>query len=69
MPTIIEHTFLHDQRVNCTSVMTAMPVSEYLQLVEAAYKKRGGLAHQRDALKTTTARRIRSRMVEDIVRV
>lgn len=68
MPTIIEHTFLHDQRVNCTSVMTAMPVSEYLQLVEAAYKKRGGLAHQRDALKTTTARRIRSRMVEDIVR-
>jgi len=68
MPTIIEHTFLHDQRVNCTSVMTAMPVNEYLQLVEAAYKKRGGLAHQRDALKTTTARRIRSRMVEDIIK-
>lgn len=68
MPTIIEHTLLHDQRVNCTSVMTAMPVNEYLQLVEAAYKKRGGLAHQRDALKTTTARRIRSRMVEDIIK-
>lgn len=68
MPTIFEHTFLHDQRVNCTSVMTAMPVNEYLQLVEEAYKKRGGLAHQRDALKTTTARRIRSRMVEDIIK-
>ena len=48
--------------------MTAMPVKEYLELVDAAYKKRGGLAHQRDALKTTTARRIRSRMVKDIVR-
>lgn len=48
--------------------MTAMPVAEYLDLVGAAYEKRGGIAHQRDALKTTTARRIRTRMVEDIVR-
>jgi len=67
MATSIDHTLLQDQRVNCTSVMTAMTVNDYLQLVDSAYEKRGGLVHQRDALKTTTARRIRSRMVDDIV--
>ncbi|MAY85944.1 MAG: hypothetical protein CML02_04390 [Pseudooceanicola sp.] len=68
MTTSIDHTLLHDQRVNCTSIMTAMTVGDYIELVDSAYQKRGGLAHQRDALKTTTARRIRSRMVDDIVK-
>lgn len=58
---------LRDERVNCTSIMTAMTVEQYLNLVEPAYMKRGGLAHQRDALKTTTAKRIRSRMVSDFI--
>ena len=48
--------------------MTGMKVSGYIGLVEAAYKKRGGLKGQREPLKTTTGRRIRNRMVEDIKR-
>ncbi len=48
--------------------MSAVTVKEYLALVESAYAKRGGLKHQRDALKTTTARRIRARMVSDAKR-
>jgi hypothetical protein len=48
--------------------MTGMKVSDFIGLVEAAYKKRGGLKGQREPLKTTTGRRIRGRMVEDIKR-
>lgn len=58
---------MRDTRVQCLSVMTAMMIDDYLNLVKAAYTKRGGLDHQRDALKTTTAKRIRSRMVSDII--
>ena len=64
----IDHTLLHDQRVKCISIVTAMTVGDYIELADSAYQKRGGLAHQRDALKTTTARRIRSRMVDDTVK-
>ena len=44
-----------------------MSIENYLELVAAAYKNRGGLDHQREALKTTTAKRIRARMVSDII--
>lgn len=43
-----------------------MTIDDYLGLVEGAYANRGGLKHQRDALKTTSSRRIRSRMINDI---
>jgi hypothetical protein len=67
MPSQIPNiTVLHDQRVECWSVLTGMRVSEYLGLVVGAYKNRGGISGQRDPLKTTTGRRIRERMVEDI---
>ncbi|GEC00124.1 hypothetical protein BDI01nite_11880 [Brevundimonas diminuta] len=59
---------LRDYRVDCWSVMTGMTVDDYLALVEGAYRKRGGLKGQREPLKTTTGRRIRGRMVEDIRR-
>jgi hypothetical protein len=59
-------TVLHDTRVGCWSVLTGMRVSEYLGLVVGAYKNRGGIRGQRDPLKTTTGRRIRARMIEDI---
>lgn len=59
---------LHDTRVDCHSIMTAMPVHDYLELVEAAYANRGGIDGQRDKLRTTSAIRIRRRMVEDISR-
>jgi len=58
---------LHDTRVNCASFMTSMTVQEYIALVNEAYKDRGGIAGQREPLKTTSAKRIRKRMVEDIL--
>jgi hypothetical protein len=57
---------LKDTRVNCYSVMTHLTVSEYLHLVDSAFHNRGGLEGQRESLKSTTARRIRKRMVQDI---
>ena len=66
MTTVVDATLLFDDRVKCYSLMTAVSTNDYLKLVGEAYAQRGGLQHQRDALKTTTARRIRSRMVSDI---
>lgn len=57
---------LFDKRVQCWSLMTTMRIDDYLTLVENAYANRGGLKHQREALKTTSGRRIRARMVHDI---
>ncbi len=66
MDAVLNATLLFDGRVNCFSLMTAVKTMDYLKLVKDAYAQRGGLQHQRDALKTTTARRIRSRMVSDV---
>jgi hypothetical protein len=68
MTETINGTLLFDRRVECYSLLTAVSASDYLALVEGAYEVRGGLKHQRDPLKTTTAKRIRSRMVSDIRR-
>lgn len=57
---------LEDTRVNCLSVMTSMPIREYLEKVKSAYENRGGIAGQREKLQTTSAIRIRKRMVDDI---
>ena len=57
---------LTDKRVNCLSVMTTVTVDTYLNLVDDAYFNRGGIEGQREPLRTTSALRIRRRMVEDI---
>jgi hypothetical protein len=57
---------IKDNRGNCYSVMTVMSVGDYLDTVKRAYEKRGGIEGQRDPLKTSTAVRIRGRMVEDL---
>lgn len=59
---------LRDERVHCYSLMSTMTVKDYLAFVEPAYNTRGGLRGQREPLKTTTARRIRQRMISDIVK-
>jgi hypothetical protein len=46
--------------------MTDLRIRDYIELVREAYRNRGGIEGQRDALKTTTAKRIRDRMVSDI---
>jgi hypothetical protein len=64
----MDATLQFDQRVSCYSLITAVSIGDYLSLVAQAYADRGGLEYQREALKTTTARRIRSRMISDIRR-
>jgi hypothetical protein len=58
--------WLHDRRIDCYSAMVTMPIDTYLSLVKEAHGKRGAIEGQRDILKTTTAKRIRDRMVADI---
>lgn len=58
--------WLHDTRTDCWSVMLTLSVEEYISLVKEAHSDRGGILGQRDVLKTTTAKRIRQRMVSDI---
>lgn len=58
---------IHDTRTDCFSVMTEIPVGEYLRLVEGAHAHQGGVEGQRAVLGTTTARRIRDRMVSDLI--
>lgn len=57
---------LFDARVQCWSVLTTMTIEGYLKLVSGAYGARGGLQYQREALKTTSGKRIRARMISDI---
>lgn len=58
--------WLHDRRTDCYSVLTTMSVSDYLEMIRPAHSARGALSGQRDTLKTTTAKRIRDRMVSDL---
>lgn len=59
---------IQDTRVDCWSALVEFNVKDYLGLAEKAYVNRGGIRHQREALKTTTAKRIRTRLVEDLRR-
>lgn len=59
---------LEQQEMTCTSVMIDLPAVEYIDLVDGIYRTRGGIVGQRAALKTKTAKTIRSRMVDDINR-
>lgn len=58
--------WLYDDRTDCWSVLTTIKVKSYIELVRTAHAERGALSGQRDVLKTTTAKRIRDRMVNDI---
>lgn len=57
---------LHDSRVDCHSIMLLMTADQYLSMVAKAYVNRGGIEGQREKLRTTSAIRIRRRMVDDI---
>lgn len=66
MRTLTHVNQLKDKRVGCYSVMVYMPIPQYLELVEKAYSNKGGLEGQREALRTSTAIRIRKRLVSDL---
>ncbi|MGQ7242798.1 hypothetical protein ACUN9V_04975 [Salinicola sp. V024] len=57
---------LVDERNKCISIMTVMSVDRYLSLVYDVYGNKGNIEGQRAPLKTTTASKIRGRMVQDI---
>jgi hypothetical protein len=59
-------SIIRDQRINCHSALTSLPVSDFLGLVEGVYGKRGGIEGQRAPLKTKTGLSIRARMVSDL---
>jgi hypothetical protein len=59
--------WIHDARTDCWSVLTTISIGDYLQLVGPAHANQGSIIGQRDVLQTTTAKRIRDRMVSDIV--
>ena len=58
--------WLRDTRIDCYSAITELKMSLYLSLVDEAHAQQGGISGQRDVLKTTTAKRIRQRMVSDV---
>jgi len=55
-----------DRRTECWSVLTTLTIRDYIALVRDTHANQGGISGQRDVLKTTTAKRIRQRMVSDI---
>ena len=65
-PNVTATSWLHDQRTDCFSALIQVRTGDYLELVKHAHEQRGGIAGQREVLKTTTAKRIRNRMISDI---
>lgn len=60
--------YLIDQRRNCVSFMLSVNFPEYNTIIECAFQNRGGIEGQRGALKSSTAIRIRKRMIDDIAK-
>ncbi|MDX5998684.1 hypothetical protein HRJ35_21215 [Shewanella oneidensis MR-1] len=60
------NNILEDKKSNCLSILETLTVDKYLSLIDEAYRNKGGINGQRMPLKTKTAQKIRSRMVDDI---
>jgi hypothetical protein len=58
--------WLFDDRTSCWSVQTSIEIKDYINLIETAHQARGAISGQRDVLTTTTAKRIRARMMADL---
>jgi hypothetical protein len=58
--------WLFDHRTDCWSLQTTLSMGDYIELVSEAHQTRGALSGQRDVLTTTTAKRIRQRMIADL---
>lgn len=63
LPTIVK-----DNRSDCFSVMGTVTIKDYMDFIDEVYKNRGAITGQRDALKNSSAIKIRRRMVQDIAR-
>lgn len=58
--------WLFDERTQCWSLQTTMTIGAYISMVQEAHQTQGAVSGQRDVLTTTTAKRIRARMVGDL---
>lgn len=59
---------IKDNRSECYSIMGVTNIEEYINYVKSVYENRGGISGQRDALKSSSAIKIRKRMIKDIAR-
>ena len=59
---------IKDNRSECYSIMGLTNIEEYINYVKSVYENRGGISGQRDALKSSSAIKIRKRMIKDIGR-
>lgn len=55
-----------DEKLQCTSFLLKIKVSDYLEIALPAFRNQGGIEGQRGPQFTTTANRIRERMRDDI---
>ncbi|MCY0994806.1 hypothetical protein OV203_47205 [Nannocystis sp. ILAH1] len=60
------HSIVYDGRVESHSVLASIDAEAYLDFVEDAYGNRGAIEGQREQLQTSSAKRIRHRMAEDV---
>lgn len=58
---------IKDNRSDCFSIMGITNIKDYIEYIKTIYNDRGGITGQRDALKTSSAIKIRKRMIMDIV--
>lgn len=57
---------IRDNRSDCFSIMGTTSIISFVDYIKEVYADRGGIMGQRDALKTSSAIKIRKRMIKDI---
>lgn len=67
MQVLQNQALLRDDRSSCLSVTLITSAGDYLNFIQRSYEANGGLEGQRTPLKTKTAIKIRSRMVDDLL--
>lgn len=61
-------TAVKDNRSDCFSLMGMTTIGDYMEFINEIYKNRGAIEGQREALKNSSAIKIRRRMVQDIIK-
>lgn len=65
---LLTPTIIKDNRSDCYSIMCTTSIGDYIDFINEVYQNRGAITGQRDALKNSSAIKIRKRMVQDITR-
>ena len=64
---IIDNTLLHDKRSDCYSVLSEWSMKDYLSWYNK-YGFNNSLEEQRDVVRSTTANKIRTRLIDDLTK-